>query len=266
MHLRKLALWLLVLHALVAAFSLTGTWAMYNLSQIPDWDYTALTFWLGIVNVLTGVLTALFLMGYREGWKLTLTLLVLCIVLAGGMELLGTTTGIPFGSYSYTDLLGPKLLGHVPYLIPLSWMMMLYPAMMLTEILLKQGRWRSVVAGAILTIWDFAMDPAMTTGYAYWQWHTEGGFYGMPYINWLGWWLTGTLVAAAFWKVFPNGKVRWEPLALALYLIQGGFMAGLAWLYMRPMASLLWLIAVAVLMWLVWRRASRELMWQGAAA
>ncbi|GIV17549.1 MAG: hypothetical protein KatS3mg022_2984 [Armatimonadota bacterium] len=264
--LRKLGIFFLLLHALVAIFSLTGTWAMYNLSQIPDWDYTALTFWLGIINVLTGVLTALFLMGYREGWKPALTLLVLCIVLAGGMELLGTTTGIPFGSYSYTDLLGPKFAGHVPYLIPPSWMMMLYPAMMMTQLLTPRAWARPVVAGFILTMWDFAMDPAMTTGFAYWQWHTEGGFYGMPYINWLGWWLTGTLVATVFWKVCPGWQGRWEPFALALYLIQGGFMAGLAWLYMRPMASLLWLIAVTVLMLLIWKRLYRELLWQRTAS
>jgi uncharacterized membrane protein len=183
------------------------------------------------------------------------------------MELLGTTTGIPFGSYSYTDLLGPKLLGHVPYLIPLSWMMMVYPAMMLTERLLPHGWLRPIVAGFILTVWDFAMDPAMTTGFAYWQWHTEGGFYGMPYVNWMGWWLTGTLVAAVFWKVDRDWRGDWEPVALALYLIQGAFMAGLAWLYMRPMATVLWLVAVIAVMLLVWaRRQQKATAMQGVSA
>lgn len=254
----RLSILFLGLHALVASFSGAGTWALYHLSEIPDWDYTTVTFWLGIANVVTGVLTALLLMAYREGWKSTLTLLMLCIVLAGGMELLGTTTGVPFGKYSYTDLLGPKLLGHVPYLIPFSWMMMLYPSMMLAQLFSSSVWGRPVLAGFILTVWDFAMDPAMTTGFAYWQWHTEGGFYGMPYVNWLGWWLTGTLVAAAFWKVDRGWQGHWELAALALYLIQGAFMAGLAWLYMRPLASVLWLVSVAVLMWLVWRKRRRQ--------
>jgi len=267
MFLRKLGILFLLLHAMVAVFSLSGTWALYNLSQVPDWDYTTVTFWLGIANVVTGVLTAVMLMAHREGWKSTLTLLALCVLLAGSMELLGTTTGIPFGSYSYTDLLGPKLLGHVPYLIPLSWMMMLYPAMMLTETLLPRRWLRPLVAGFVLTIWDFAMDPAMTTGFAYWQWHTEGGFYGMPYVNWLGWWLTGTLVAAVFWKVDREWRGDWEPVALALYLIQGAFMAGLAWLYMRPMATVLWLVAVIAVMLLVWaRRQQKATAMQGVSA
>jgi hypothetical protein len=73
----------------------------------------------------------------------------------------------------------------------------------------------------------------------------------MPYVNWLGWWFTGMLVAAVFWKADRRWRGEWEPAALALYLIQGAFMAGLAWLYMRPMATVLWLVAVTALMLLV---------------
>lgn len=253
MSLRQVGILLLIGHVGVALFSLSGTWALYHLPQVPNWDYVQVTFWLGILNVLSGVGCALTLMAYREGWRAALTLLGLCMVLAGGMELLGTTTGIPFGAYSYTDLMGPKFLGHVPYLIPPSWMMMLYPSMMIAQTLLPKGWGRAVLAGFVLTVWDFAMDPAMTTGFAYWQWHTEGGFYGMPWVNWFGWWLTGTLVAAVFWKVSREWRGEWEPAALGLYLVQGAFMAGLAWLYMRPLATLLWLVAVGVLMILVWR-------------
>src|ERR1044071_4938709 len=39
-------------------------------------------------------------------------------------ELCGTTYGIPFGAYGYTDLLGPKWFDKVPLLIPLSWFTM----------------------------------------------------------------------------------------------------------------------------------------------
>jgi len=254
MSLRKAGFFFLLLHVLVALSSLVGAWALYHLPQIPDWNYTAITFWLGIANVLTGVLSALLLMASREGWQPTWTLLILCIVIAGGLEVVGTTTGLPFGPYSYTDMLGPKFLGHVPYLIPPSWMMMLYPAMMLTQVLTSREWLRPMVAGLILTIWDCAMDPAMTTGFVYWQWHTEGGFYGMPYLNWLGWWFTGTLVSALFWKISRRWTSQWEPAALVLYLVQGAFMAAMAWLYMRPLAALVWVVAVSGIMYFLVRR------------
>lgn len=251
---RKLSAIMLGWNALTALSSVIGSWALYNLQSIPDWNYSAVTFWLGITNVVTGILTAFLVMAYRDGWRSAVLLLVLCTFIAGGMELLGTTTGVPFGAYSYTDLMGPKFLGHVPYLIPPSWMMMLYPSMVITEAL-RVNRWlRPVVAGFILTIWDFAMDPAMTAGFPYWQWQTEGGFYGMPYVNWLGWWLTGTIVAGCYWMLDRRWKGRWDNLAIALYLMQGAFMALLAWVYMRPLATLLWAVSVSVLLLLVWRR------------
>ncbi len=42
-------------------------------------------------------------------------------------ELTGTATGLPFGPYSYTELLGIKWFNLVPLLIPLSWFTMALP-------------------------------------------------------------------------------------------------------------------------------------------
>ncbi|MEI9965945.1 MAG: carotenoid biosynthesis protein [Caulobacteraceae bacterium] len=41
------------------------------------------------------------------------------------MEEAGVRTGLVFGHYHYSDLLGHRL-GHVPLLIPLGWFMMVY--------------------------------------------------------------------------------------------------------------------------------------------
>src|ERR1700759_2929064 len=43
-------------------------------------------------------------------------------------ELAGTTVGLPFGPYHYTDGLGPKWFAHVPLLIPFSWFIMAVPS------------------------------------------------------------------------------------------------------------------------------------------
>ena len=43
-------------------------------------------------------------------------------------ELVGVATGVLFGDYSYSNRLGIKVFGLVPLLIPLAWLMMLYPA------------------------------------------------------------------------------------------------------------------------------------------
>lgn len=126
--------------------------------------------------------------------------LIAVYVLSLGSELAGTTTGFPFGDYHYTDLLGTKWFGHVPYLIPLSWFTMALPSFVLVERTLqnrlpKLARWG--VAAALLTSWDLVLDPAMSFLVPYWLWGQAGSFYGMPFINLAGWFVTGFVLSAA---------------------------------------------------------------------
>ena len=126
--------------------------------------------------------------------------LVAVYVLSLSSELAGTTTGFPFGDYHYTDLLGTKWFGHVPYLIPLSWFTMALPSFVLVERTLqnrlpKVARW--AVAAALLTSWDLVLDPAMSFLVPYWLWGQAGSFYGMPFINLAGWFVTGFVLSAA---------------------------------------------------------------------
>lgn len=106
-----------------------------------------------------------------------------------GSELLGTTMGIPFGPYSYTDGLGMKLFAHVPVLIPLSWFFMALPAFAL-------ARGRIVLGALLLASWDLALDPAMSFVTRYWVWATDGVYYGMPLLNLVGWFVTGLALMA----------------------------------------------------------------------
>jgi phytoene synthase len=143
------------------------------------------------------VLIAILVQGRRFAW---LTGLLAVYVLSLGSELAGTTTGFPFGEYAYTDLLGAKWFDHVPYLIPLSWFTMALPSFILVERTLaerfpKVVRW--LIAAALLTSWDLVLDPAMSFLVPYWQWGQEGAFYGMPWVNLLGWFFTGFVLSAA---------------------------------------------------------------------
>jgi hypothetical protein len=184
--------------------------------------------------VVSGVLCALLAMASEQGWRPTLVLLALATTVAGTMELIGTTTGVPFGHYQYTDLLGYKLFGHVPLLIPPSWFMMLYPALLLASLRLRGWLARAAVAAAVLTLWDVALDAACTAGFAQWQWLQQGSlwgwlpevhFYGMPLENWLGWLLTGGLISALFLRVQPDWKPHRNSIGTWLYIVQGALAA-----------------------------------------
>jgi Carotenoid biosynthesis protein len=90
----------------------------------------------------------------------------------------------------------------------------------------------------VLTLWDVSMDPAMVkTNHWFWQigdlsdrsafeqWIGKPIFFGMPITNWLGWLLTGILVARVMLAIIPPSewvsKVAPHRLPIALYAING---------------------------------------------
>ena len=127
--------------------------------------------------------------------------LVAVYVLALLAEYVGTGYGIPFGAYEYTSLLGWKIGDQVPWVIPLSWFLMVLPAWVLARQTFPADRqWlpRMAFAAVILTIWDLALDPAMSyEAPFYWMWGQSGPYYGMPLVNLAGWFGTGVVLMVA---------------------------------------------------------------------
>ncbi|HEX6439376.1 MAG TPA: carotenoid biosynthesis protein [Candidatus Binatia bacterium] len=132
-------------------------------------------------------------------------------------ELLGTTYGIPFGAYSYTALLGVKWFDRVPLLIPLSWFTMSWACWVI-------ARQRSaalsavVLATALLVAWDFLLDPAMSKVTSYWIWGQSGTYYGMPWMNLLGWGITGLVLFVILCKIAPAPHTE-RRFAIWVYMI-----------------------------------------------
>lgn len=124
------------------------------------------------------------------------------LLVAGGLslgaELLGTATGFPFGGYRYTPMLGYRVAGLVPYLIPLSWFMMAFPAYVLARRAARGRLARWAVGAILLTTWDLTLDPAMSSLTSYWVWDSAGPYYGMPLVNLAGWMATSVFIMVGF--------------------------------------------------------------------
>ena len=185
----------------------------------------------GVVYIFLGALTVA-LYAYRTvGTRNWLGFMLPAIFLSLGSELLGTSTGFPFGHYGYLNGLGYKIAGLVPFTIPLSWFYLGFSAYVLARAgleSLKLNGW-VIQVGAIalgsllLTSWDFVLDPAMSqSAYPFWQFQDVGEFFGMPYRNLTGWLGTGALfmtVASLFWRENEPALQRsqlWVPLAIYL--------------------------------------------------
>lgn len=139
-------------------------------------------------------------------------------------ELAGTTLGLPFGPYAYTDGLGPKWFGHVPLLIPLSWFLMAAPSFAIARHLAATTRQRVLVASLVLLAWDLALDPAMSFATKYWVWGASGPYYGMPWLNLAGWYTTGLVLMSI---LAASRADRWLS-AVPLRWMIGFYIANLA--------------------------------------
>ena len=155
------------------------------------------------------VALALYLsMRVGSRWLRAFTALYL---LSLGSELMGTTVGIPFGEYRYTEALGAKWLGHVPLVIPLSWFYMALPSYALARAALPERArlaGRILLGSLLLLSWDLTLDPAMSHATAYWVWGEPGAYYGMPWLNLFGWYVTGVALMGALAALRSDGWVK----------------------------------------------------------
>lgn len=185
MTLKRLSILFLILYALLTAFTVISI----SIGKIPPLLFTPLT-------TLAGSGFALCHAARRESWKRTLIMLALVFSVSLLFESVGVVTGLVYGPYHYTDKLGAKFLGLVPYLIPVAWFMMSYPSFVIADWLVPSA-WKSwqrilsvaAVGGIVMTAWDMVMDPIMVYN-GHWIWDVNGAYHGIPLQNYWGWWLT----------------------------------------------------------------------------
>ena len=184
---------------------------------------------LGMVNPAWTIFSAtaacflftVFHAGARLGWKQALTLVLLSFLVSLLFESVGVGTGWIFGPYHYSENLGLKFLGLVPYIIPFAWFMMMYPAFLMAHWLAPKPTGRlsralvvAATTGVIMTSWDLLMDPLMVQG-GHWVWEIQGAYFGIPIQNFWGWWLTTFVIVVVFLLLSPE-QIRsagWERVA-----------------------------------------------------
>ncbi|TKJ30478.1 hypothetical protein A6V29_02055 [Blastococcus sp. CCUG 61487] len=170
---------------------------------------------------------------------------VLALVLAAsiGFEALGLATGFPYGSWTYSDVLGPTLLG-VPFLVPLAWLMMAWPSWLLGRRLAAPVRperrraARIAWAAGVFAAWDVVLDPQMVDA-GYWTWaHPEPGLPGIdtvPLTNLAGWLLAGAVLMTLLdlldeRTAAPPAISDLAPMLVLGWMTLGGALAHAGWL------------------------------------
>lgn len=177
-----------------------------------------------------------------RGRRWTVSFAAVILVGALVVEIIGVATGVPFGSYSYAHTLGARLAG-VPVLVPLAWLMMSYPCLLLGRALAGSAggparAFRVALAGGwTLAAWDVFLDPQLVAAHA-WHWaHPRPGLpgtAGVPLTNLVGWLVAGTVVIAVADRIVPKaaedaaGRCQLLPAALLAWTWLGSALGNAA--------------------------------------
>ncbi|MBX7118953.1 MAG: carotenoid biosynthesis protein [Gemmatimonadaceae bacterium] len=274
-------------HLILIAFA-TAAMVTILAGEFPVWmqgPYTQTVYRLGWkysgqIYILLGALAVLLHSAPRFGTGRALAVFGVASCVALASELGGTNIGFPFGPYHYTEMLGYRILGDVPYPIPISWYYMLYGSLAICARLMASddssaSRWRwALVAGAVLTAWDVPMEVHMTNvNPPHWVWDLDKVpawvpawlvtpvFYGMPISNWIGWYVTGVVVSRLMlWLVPPSTWARTvAPVSFpfAIYAANGVMPIAVSARHGYWGALIGGVLCMGLPLWLAWR-AGRE--------
>jgi len=211
--------------AVSLAFSLTVIAALALL--LRGWPF--LTRLIVICSVL--MFAACFASATRLlGRRAAASLAALAVVTGWSAEQMGSSYGWFFGSYTYTDVLGPQL-GDVPVIIPMMWFALAYAGYVISNLIVWQtpgdGRTsvrRSAVmaflAALVVTSYDLAADPYMVYGLEAWIMEKKDGWwFGETLQGFVGWMLVAFTIVFAFrllLRRLPVAPVAAAPLGVVL--------------------------------------------------
>ncbi|MDQ6664031.1 MAG: carotenoid biosynthesis protein [Acidobacteriota bacterium] len=116
-------------------------------------------------------------------------------------ELIGVRFGVPFGQYQYTRALHP-IFWHVPVVLLFAWMVLIA--------FVRELRVPVLIGAAWMTAIDSVIDPVASQPLAYWRWLDSGPYYGVPVLNFTGWFFVSALILA----LLPGKAPRRLPVAL----------------------------------------------------
>lgn len=229
-----------VLYALFGIYVLLypGSITLVALDRVPVWG----TWMGGALLILQGSLMAFWLTINFGRWGMTAAGLIL--FLSWAIEHLGATTGFPFGSYTYTDVLQPQIFGVVPLAIPFAWLLIVPAAVGASELVLARDRrngpdaarvsvTKVLMAASFALLLDVTIEPFAVNINRYWVWGEVDGstYYGIPMSNFVAWWFTSLILswvlllqrgraarAVRYGPIGSNRAAVWPWLPLTLYL------------------------------------------------
>lgn len=232
--------WLLRVPALFYGLLWSGGVISYVLWGAPPDHVT----WTAPAFLWTAAVLVLMAVSQKEQF-------VLCLCALGGflVEVAGVHSGFPFGSYSYTQVLFPRVAG-TPLVMGAAWIILLAYCRHLNPV--HSGNRLTVAAAgaAWMVAIDLIIDPLAAGPLNYWTWNHPHGYYGVPWSNFGGWWVTAFVLLLVY--PAPHTQVR-PVMRVGLSTIL--FFTILALVYRLWMPAAVGLLLSVIHLFLQWRRS-----------
>ena len=191
--------------------------------------------WLQGLLLVLALATTLFSLAGSLPAQNVLTAAALIMLISGVVQLINAKTGIPLGSCVYTERIGPRLFGLLPWPVPLIWAVAILNSRGVARLILrpwrKMGKYGYWVIGlsCLLTVaFDVSLEPVASAINLYWLWEVPKNlptWHGTPPTNFLGRTVT-TLIILAFvtpWlidkRLSRKAAPDYHPLVVWLVLI-----------------------------------------------
>lgn len=213
----------------------------------------------GLLLVLCAGTTLAALTQHLPGQNVMLASVLIALI-AGAVQVLGALTAIPFGPYVYTEQVGPQLFHPLPWAVPCLWVVVVLNSRGVGRLILRPWRktraygfWLLGTTTALIVLFDFGLEPFAAVVKRYWLWQPtklSSNWYGMPWVNLVGWAVTALLILAFTTPSLINKKPvkrppDYHPLIIWL-LVEFLFATGGAVHHLWPAAVSALVVGVAV--------------------
>jgi uncharacterized membrane protein len=142
----------------------------------------------------------------------------LILLSSAALEAVGAMTGFPFGPYAYTDNMGVRIAGVLPFTIPLAWLVIVITARFsVLRVFPNANRWQlafGIASLALVTDWNLEFVAWKVR--AYWIWYPQDlePPTSPPWQNYATWFAAAFLLSLALGEGRMAGLRRpsWKPV------------------------------------------------------
>lgn len=162
------------------------------------------TLWARTLFPVLALATTLLALARTLPLQNVLTVAFIVIFCSTVAEIFNATFHLPFGARTFTNELGPKLFGLVPWPLPLIWVMAILNSRGVARLMLrpwrkttKYGLWMIGLTCLLTVVFDFNLEPFASVANGWWLWRmprSVPAWQTAPWVNFAAWGIVALLI------------------------------------------------------------------------